>query len=203
MSQSTVPAPGAEDTDVNKPRVTPQSIDDMRADWVATLAEIPGAGLKGPLFPRNVLGTLMYNPDTFGPFLRYWVTSKLKMHLSVREQEIVILRMGMLYRCEYVWKHHVPVGLEFGLADAEIDALRAAGVPDAFSERERALVALTDEMVEHRTVRPAAWAQWGRVLSAAEVVDLIALVSQYVLFALTNNVMQVELEETLAQVPGL
>jgi hypothetical protein len=35
------------------------------------------------------------------------------------------------------------------------------------------------------------------------VVDLIGLVSQYVLFALTNNVLQVPLEASMPSVPGL
>jgi hypothetical protein len=35
------------------------------------------------------------------------------------------------------------------------------------------------------------------------VVDLIGLVSQYVLFALTNNVLQVPIETSMPYVPGL
>ncbi len=65
----------------------------MQADWLATLARIPGEGLKGKYAPVHVLGTLMHNPRTMGPFLDYWVTSKLEMAYSVREQELVILRM--------------------------------------------------------------------------------------------------------------
>ena len=100
-------------------KVNPKDVDSMRPEWLEILQRIPGDGLKGKYAPRNVLGMLMYNPDTLGPFLDYWVTSKQKMGLTVREQELVILRMALHYDCNYVWKHHVPVALEFGINQTE------------------------------------------------------------------------------------
>ncbi len=185
------------------PRVTPEPVESMRPDWLATLARIPGDGLKGDGFPRNVLGTIMHNPDTFGPFLEYWVTCKERMSLSVREQEIVILRMAVLFASDYVWKHHVPVGREFGIGDAEFTAIRAGDIDGFASPREQALLALVDELVEQRTIRREVWARHATTLATIDIVDLVALVSQYVLFALMNNAFQVAIEPTLAEVPSL
>lgn len=184
-------------------RIRPLPVSKMQPAWMKTLERIPGDGLKGPYFPKNVLGTLMHNPKTVGPFLAYWVGSKLDMGFSVREQELVILRMGYLYRCNYVWKHHVPVAEEFGVTAKELAALKKPAISTSFSKRERALLVLTDEMVEHRTIRKAVWTRYKDVLSKSEWVDLISLISQYVLFALTNNAMQVELEDALKDIPGL
>jgi len=75
-------------------RIAPLSTDDLRAEWMEILGRIPGKGLQGEGFPRNVLGVLMQNQETLGPFLDYWVTSKSKMGLTIREQELVILRMA-------------------------------------------------------------------------------------------------------------
>lgn len=184
------------------PRLAPQPVEEMRQEWLDILARIPGAGLKGSGFPRNVLGVLMYNPETLGPFLDYWVTCKLKMGLSVREQELVILRMGCLYRSDYVWKHHVPVGREFGVTDMELQQLREAQY-DGFVAREQALLALTDELVEERTIRQDTWFKFANKLRQSDLVDLVGLVSQYVLFALMNNAMQVQLEPALLSLPGI
>jgi len=184
------------------PRLAPLPVQDLRPEWLATLERIPGDGLKGAGFPRNVLGVLMYSPDTFGPFLEYWVTCKQKMGLSVREQELVILRMGCLYRSNYVWKHHVLVAREFGVDDAELDAVRS-GTYGRFPERERALLALTDELVDNRTVGAAAWSLHRDALRDVDLVDLIGLVAQYVLFALANNAMQVQIEDALDTVPAI
>ena len=183
-------------------RFEPRPVEAMRDDWLATLARIPGDGLKGAGFPRHVLGMLMHSPDTFGPFLEYWVTCKEKMALSVREQELVILRMGCLYRSNYVWKHHVPVGREFGVSDPELDAVRT-GRYDGFPDRERSILALTDELVEQRTIRAERWAADRGPLREVDVVDLIALVAQYVLFSLMNNALQVQIEMSLGDVPAI
>lgn len=185
------------------PRIAPRPMEDMRPEWLAILAHIPGDGLKGAGFPRNVLGSIMHDPDTFGPFLEFWVTCKSKMALSVREQEIVILRMGCLYGSNYVWKHHVPVAMEFGVTGAELAAIRHSDAAAFTGERERSLLALTDELVEARTIGAGAWDAYAAVLSPRDVVDLISLVSQYVFFALVNNALQVAVEPALDNVPGL
>lgn len=167
------------------------------------LEQLPGKGLNGEGFPRNVLGILMQNQETLGPFLDYWVTSKLKMGLTVREQELVILRMAVLYRSEYVWKHHVKVGREFGINDAELDAIRQGSYAAFAAERERAFLELTDAFVNDRSLPPELWNRTKGVLGSRDFVDLISLVSQYVLWALTNVCMQVQFEPGVADLPGI
>lgn len=185
------------------PRIQPLPMSQMQESWLKTLEKLPGAGLKGLYSPVNVFGTLQHNPDTYGSFLEYWVTSKLEMGLTPREQELVILRMGYHYKCNYVWKHHVPVGKEFGITDAELDAVKTTPLPSLFSQRESALLHLTDEMVESRNVSDETWNKWSKELKDSEKIDLISLVSQYVFFALLNNVIQVEVEQPLVAIPGL
>ena len=85
------------------------------------------------------------------------------MGLSVRERELLILPMGCPYAGADEWKHHGPVGQEFGISDAELDAVRH-GRFEAYAARERA---------------------------------------QCVLFALTNNVLEVPVEAPLAQLNAL
>lgn len=184
------------------PRVEPCSMEAMRPEWLRILERIPGDGLKGQGFPRHVLGAIMHNPDTLETFLDYWVTAKVKMGLSVREQELVILRMACLYNSDYVWKHHVPVGREFGITVPELKAVHHADFR-SFQPREEALLALTDELIEFRTIRPALWERYHAALSQRDLVDLIALVSQYVFFALMNNALQVQVEDGVADEPSL
>jgi hypothetical protein len=184
------------------PRVAPISTDQLRPEWKATLDRIPGAGLKGSGFPGYVLGELMRSPEIFGPFLEWWVTAKSAMALSKREQELVILRMGRLYSSDYVWKHHLLTAREFGAKPEEIAAL-LEGRFDDFPPRERALLTLAEAMVCDRYVSSEIWEAHGGQLSPQEMVDLMSLVSQYVLFALVNNVFQVPLEAPLRDAPGL
>jgi alkylhydroperoxidase family enzyme len=158
----------------------------MRSEWIKTLEKLPGTGLKGLYAPVNVLGTLMHNSRTFGSLLEYWVTSKLEMGLSLREQELIILRMRFLFNCNYVWKHHVPVAKECEVSDVELEAVKAESLPSVFSRHEHALLMLTDEMVEYRTIRDEAWTKYSNELKDSEMIDLISIISQYVLFALAS-----------------
>jgi len=184
------------------PRLLALSTDDLDGDCRAILERITGAGLKGPGFPKNVLGQLMHSPELLSPFLNWWVSSKNSMAFGERQQELVILRIGYLYSNDYVWKHQAPVAREFGVSDEEIEAVRE-GRFEAFSGLERALLVLTEAMVEKRTVSAELWKTHGRQLSPQQIVDLISLISQYVLFALTNNVLQVPIEETMRDSEGL
>ena len=184
-------------------RIALLSTDDLRPEWVEIMGRLPGKGLKGEGFPRNLLGILMQNQETLGPLLDYWVTSKSKMGLTVREQELVILRMAVLYRSEYVWKHHVKVGREFGINDTELDAIRQGSCTAFSAERERAFLELTDAFVNDRSLSPKLWNRTKGVLGPRDFVDLISLVSQYVFWALTNVCMQVQLEPAVADLPGI
>ena len=190
-------------SNLNKPRLVPMDTDEMSLECKEILKRIPGDALKGRYAPLNVLGTLMYNPGTLEQFLDYWVTSKLKMGLSVREQELVILRMAVHYRCNYVWKHHVPVAMEFGVTQEELALVRKLPIPAGFNTREEALLILTDHMVNDRDLTEEIYGKYGRELKDSELVDLISLVSQYVLFTLMNNVFRVEVESSLVDIKGL
>ena len=53
----------------SNPRQGAQSTNDLSPECCAILERIPGAGLKGPGYPENVLGQLMHSPELLAPFL--------------------------------------------------------------------------------------------------------------------------------------
>jgi 4-carboxymuconolactone decarboxylase len=186
-----------------KSRLVPLDTENLSPECKDILKLLPGDALKGRYAPVNVLGALMYNPDTLEQFLDYWVTSKLKMGLSVREQELVILRMASHYRCNYVWKHHVPVAVEFGVTEDLLAAVKEIPLPARFSAREEALLILTDDLVNERDIRDEVFDKYRVQLRDSELVDLISLVSQYVFFSLLNNALRIRVESPLEAITGL
>lgn len=57
--------------------------------------------------------------STLGKHIRYG------MKLDARLRELAILQVGWLARSPYEWSHHVKIGMEFGVTDADIRALIA------------------------------------------------------------------------------
>ena len=189
---------------MNTPIITPVALDNLSNDSQKILDLIPGNGLKGVYAPINVLGTLLHGKNLLGDFLTYWVNAKNNMSLNCREQEIIILRMGYHYQSNYVWKHHIPVAKEFDITDDEIALLDSSIIAsETFSSKEKALIAFCDQMVLKRNVSNELWTKYQDVLTTENVLDLIHLVSQYVVFALTNNIFRVEVEASLDQFRSL
>lgn len=179
-------------------RIAPKDLNNLTSSASDVLKNIPGDGLKGIYSPVNILGTLLYGEKLLGDFLTYWVNSKNNMSLSVKEQELIILRMGFHYKCDYVWKHHIPVAIEFGITSEQQLELKIKDFNQhKFDQVEATLIRICDEMIETKNVADKSWREAMNILSANQVIDLIHLVGQYVIFALTNNVFKVEVESSL------
>jgi alkylhydroperoxidase family enzyme len=93
--------------------------------------------------------------------------------------------------------------MEFGVTQDELALVRKLTLPAGFNPREEALLILTDQMVNNRDVPDGIYENYAGNLKDSEVVDLISLVSQYVLFALMNNVIRVDVESSLDEIGGL
>ena len=193
----------------------------------ALLQQLPANAFKNKDAPIHVFGALANNSKQTSPFLQSWVDTKLHSKLSNREQELIILRMAFWLCSQYVWKHHVIIGKEFGIKEKEIGLLKQVNVglnpvqPISssgqitpaiirsadhwrnFSARECAMLTLVDEMMEYKGVHDETWKEFGTQLLEEEVVDVILIVSQYVVFGFVNNVFAVEVEESVKGIEGL
>src|SRR3984957_8108517 len=79
-----------------------------------------------------------------GGFIRYG--SKL----DARLRELAILQVGWLARSPYEWSHHVKIGHDFGVSDADIQALidDTAGKPSTLDALSLGVLKATREIAE-------------------------------------------------------
>jgi alkylhydroperoxidase family enzyme len=77
-----------------------------------------------------------------GQYIRY------DAKLDPRLRELAILQVGWLARSPYEWSHHVKIGHDFGVTDADIEALIAesAGQPNALEPLARLVLKATREV---------------------------------------------------------
>lgn len=96
--------------------------------------------------------------------------------LPRRETELVILRVARTRGCDYEFEHHARLARRVGITDHDI----AAG---GASERERAVLAAVDQLLETRDLDDPTWRGLRGHLDEREVIELILLVGHYDMLA--------------------
>ena len=101
--------------------------------------------------------------------------------LDGRLRELAILQVGYLARAPYEWSHHIKIGHEFGVTDADIRALIAEteGRGATLAPLDRAVLAAAREMTGAGAVSAATWAVLEAGLGAEHLVDLIVTIGFY------------------------
>ena len=135
-----------------------------------------------PLLKRGIAlhKCLVNNPGaaramgTLGQYLRHGTK------LDARIRELVILQIGWLARSPYEWSHHVKIGMEFGVTDADIRGLIAetAGAGSELGALERLALKAAREVYDGGCSMPT-FAALRAALPNDQVVDLVLAASFY------------------------
>ena len=109
------------------------------------------------------------------------------LRLDPRYREILVLRVAWRTRSIYEWTQHVRIGQQCGLTAEHVQA--AMDGPDAplWTPVERALVAATDEMIDHSVVSDATWKQLTEHFDDNQLLELLYVVGAYVCLAMVLN----------------
>lgn len=182
----------------NPQRETPIPREELLSKYANIFESIPGSAIKGKNTPVNVFGILLKSPEIAALFFPYWSKSKTALHLSVREQELIILKIGCYFGCDYIWGHHVPILLETGATQAEIDAIPFSPEEKPWSDKEKILLIVSEELVKSANITEKNWKTLTQFYTTEQILDIITVASQYLLFSAVNNTFGVKLEH-----PGL
>jgi hypothetical protein len=110
-----------------------------------------------------------------GGYIRYG--SKLDPRL----REMAILQVGWLARSPYEWSHHVKLGHDFGVSDADVQALidDTAGKPTTLDPLTRLVLLAAREMTQGGAMTDATFAALQAQLGNALMVDLTIAIATY------------------------
>ena len=160
--------------------------------------------------PINLYRVLAHTPEFARRYraLGRWI--RFDSGLDPRLRELVILQVGVVTRNAYETSHHVHVGREFGLSDADIEGVIAesAGQPwDAFTDHERTLLRAARELTVDARIVADTWAALGTWMSDAERLELSAIIAFYNMTIRILEAAEVEVEDDyagyLAEFPGI
>ena len=161
---------------------------------------IMGGGINSPAgTPLNIFGTIAHHPRLLKRFMNFAGLFLNKGLLPAREREIVILRVGWNCQSVYEFGQHTLIGARAGLSMTEIEALTKDLQHHAWSDSDRALVQMSDELCADDCVSALTWSELSTQWNEAELVELVMVAGMYRLVSGFLNTMGVELD---ADTPG-
>jgi alkylhydroperoxidase family enzyme len=137
-------------------------------------------------------------------FGRFWGGALLdRGHVSLRDREIVILRVCANHRSEYEWGVHVATfSAKAGLDEAQLCAtLEPDCAAECWSERERLLLRLCDELAASTEVSEALWSSLCAAFSSEALLELLLLNGFYRTVGTLTNTLQMPLEDFAPKFP--
>ncbi len=113
--------------------------------------------------------------------------------LSVRQRELVILRVAFLKLSRYEWHQHVRFAREAGLTDSEI-----MGVQDwqsaSFAPEERALLALVDGVVRQGHPSDEVYDALAQTRTDKAMIGIVSTIAFYAALADMLHALEIETE---------
>lgn len=150
--------------------------------------------------PVGIFSMLAHAETLLKPTMRLGGAMLGKMKLDPLLRELALLHAVKLEGGEYEWVQHVPVAQKLGATDAQIAALEKGEVDaPCFSDKERAILQFTGEVVVKVKASDATLATVRQHLSDREVVELIMMSGFYIMLARLTETTGVEMEPPKGQ----
>ncbi|MDD5126991.1 MAG: carboxymuconolactone decarboxylase family protein [Dehalococcoidales bacterium] len=114
--------------------------------------------------------------------------------LSPKLRELAILRVGDLAHSVYEFTKHTEIGKKAGVTSQQIAEISRWATSPAFDEKERVVLAYTDEVAQNIAVKDTTFAALKRFFNEEEIVELTTAIGYYGLVSRILVALQVELE---------
>ena len=129
----------------------------------------------------NLHKLLVNSPDMARAFSGMGSYIRFNSKLDPRLRELAILQVGWLEKSEYEFTHHVKIGREFGVTDADIEAMmvETEGKPSSLEPLARLILKGAREMVRELAMSDATFAEIKQQLSNEQMTDLVVTIAFY------------------------
>ncbi len=147
----------------------------------------------------NIYKTLAHHPALYArwsPLGQFLLNGS---SLPPREREIVMLRMGWLCQSEYEWSQHARIAKSSaGMSDVEVHRIAEGPTALGWSEFERTLLRMVDELRYDTMISDATWKALRTKYSDQQIMESLYTAAQYQLVSMALNTLGVQLDPELA-----
>jgi alkylhydroperoxidase family enzyme len=178
------------------PRIAP-----AEPPYAPAIAEALERIMPPGMEPLVLFRTMAKSPRVFAKMFAGGLLDKGP--LSLRQREVVIDRTTARLGCEYEWGVHIALFAERVGFDATQTAATVRGTADGdgWTEDEKALLALVDDLVDRHTLSDATWSQLATHFDEAQILEAIALAGYYHTISFLCNGLDLPLEDYAARFP--
>ena len=143
----------------------------------------------------NIYKMLLHSPAIAAAWLDQVTAVRWKTELDGQLREIVIIRIGMLNRVEYVINAHVPAfAVEAGLTLDQCNALADWRNSTLFDERQHSALAYADAMTRDIQVTAAVYVELKRHFNERQIVELTVLIGTYNMHTRVLQALEIDAE---------
>ena len=146
----------------------------------------------------NLYKVAAHSPKVFLNLIRLGNSVIGRMELSPKLREIVILRVATLTGSEYEWTQHVPVALQVGVSQRQLDTISDWENSPEFNDEERAVLQYTDEVAQKVKVTDQTFDRLKNLFNEQAIVELTITIGYYGMLARLLVPLQVEVDEISA-----
>jgi 4-carboxymuconolactone decarboxylase len=143
----------------------------------------------------NVMKSFAHAPDGLAAIEELGRYCRYGTDLSELQKELVILITGRAV--PYAWAHHAPLGLQAGMTQAQLDAVKAGRVPEDLSPADQAIAEYVFAFTALRGVPEPVFARLTALLSPRQITDVNIIAGYYLCIAASIIGMEVQLDPDL------
>lgn len=116
--------------------------------------------------------------------------------LPARLRELAILRVGCLLQAEYEVTKHIPLALQAGISQEEVDQLLRGESVFGLGDKEDTVLSYTEELTKECRVSNITFEKLKTFLSDRAIVELTAVIGYYNMVCRILVGLQIELEDS-------
>ncbi|MBF6568761.1 MAG: carboxymuconolactone decarboxylase family protein [Candidatus Binataceae bacterium] len=143
----------------------------------------------------NAFRAMLNHPEGAGAVAKLLLTLLEKNKIEARQRELIVLRIGWRAAAEYEFCSHVKLAKRIGLNEEEILGVRDPDRCSLYSELDRAIIKMTDELLDGFEISTATRAVLEKAFTPEQFVELLLAVGNWRLFAIFLKNVAVPLDQ--------
>jgi alkylhydroperoxidase family enzyme len=145
----------------------------------------------------NVLGMMAWHPELAKAFHTFNGHILFGTTLTLRQRELLVLRVAAVRRSDYEWAQHVVMAADVGLDDEEIARIAEGPGAPGWTGLDRAMVSAVDELISDGEIADTTWDALSAELDEQQLMDLVFTVGTYVALAMALGTFGIERDDDL------